>query len=80
MYSSSKGSQSSTSRIAVSMFLNALRRIAWAREMVVWSVDTLIPVMRNPEATFASMQRYAGERKLLPQPTTRGMFELLVKP
>ena len=64
----------------MSMFLNALRRVAWAREMVVWSVETWIPVMQNPRATFASMQRYAGERKLLPQLTTRGMFELRVKP
>ena len=45
------------------MSSSAMLSTARGKEMAVWSDVTLTQVTRSPPATFASMQRYAGERK-----------------
>jgi hypothetical protein len=52
---------------------------ARGKEMAVWSVVTWTQVMQNPPATFANMQRYAGERRQWSQLIKPEILMLLVR-
>ena len=52
--------QLNTSTSAVYMSLSAGPKTAKERVMAVWSIDTLTPAMLSPQATFKSIQSYAG--------------------
>jgi hypothetical protein len=53
--------------------------IAWEKEMVASCVVVLTQGMPNPRATFANMQRFAGEKMLLLLRTTHEAFKQLAR-
>ena len=61
----------------MSTFLSAVPHAAWEKGMAGWCVDTSTLAMQNPRATFISMQKSGGGRRLLWLPIIQRMFKLL---